>query len=88
MSGQIADYWRRWLKAAAIRAIKTFAQTLAASLGVASTLTEAPWGYAFAAAGMAAFLSLLTSLGGLPEVGEPVPPQLFEDGEVVEHEDK
>ena len=88
MTEATSDYWKLWLKAAAVRAIKTFAQTLAASLGVASTLTEAPWGYAFAAAGMAAFLSLLTSLGGLPEVGEPVQPQLFEDGEVVEREDQ
>lgn len=83
MSGPTADYWKRWIRAALVRALKTFAQTLAASLGVASTLTDAPWGYAFAAAGMAAVLSILTSLGGLPEVPEPTP-GLFEAGEVVE----
>lgn len=78
-------YWRAWARAAAIRALKTFAQTLAASIAVSSTLTDAPWIPALSAAGMAALLSLLTSLGGLPEVPvETQTPELFDAEEVVE----
>lgn len=85
MTESTSRYWRAWLKAAAIRALKTFAQTLAASIAVSSTLTDAPWLPALSAAGMAALLSLLTSLGGLPEVpGETRTPELFNDEEVVE----
>ena len=87
MTESTSEYWRAWLKAAAIRAVKTFAQTLAASIAVSSTLTDAPWIPALSAAGMAALLSLLTSLGGLPEVpGETRMPELFEDEEVVSDE--
>lgn len=83
MTASTSEYWRAWAKAALIRALKTFAQTLAASIAVSSTLTDAPWLPALSAAGMAALLSLLTSLGGLPEVpGET--PALFDAEEVVE----
>ena len=85
MTASTSEYWRAWLKAAAIRAVKTFAQTLAASIAVSSTLTDAPWLPALSAAGMAALLSLLTSLGGLPEVPVETPaPALFDAEEVVE----
>lgn len=80
-------YWRSWLKAALIRAIRTFAQTLAATLAMATTIYDAPWAIAFGTAGLAAFLSLLTSLTGLPEVpGDD--PQLFEGEEVVDDGDR
>ena len=75
-------YWKTWLKAAAIRALRTFAQALAASLAMATTIYDAPWGVALGTAGLAAFLSVLTSLTGLPEVpGDD--PELFEDEEVI-----
>ena len=64
-------YWRLWLKAAAFRAIRTFAQTLAAALMTATVMSDVSWPMALSAAGLAAILSMLTSLGGLPEVDEP-----------------
>lgn len=44
------------------RAVKTFAQTLLASLAVASTLEEVNWGTAMSTAVLAALISLLTSI--------------------------
>ena len=80
-------YWKAWLKAAAIRALRTFAQALAASLAMATTIYDAPWGVALGTAALAALLSILTSLTGLPEVQGDAP-ELFEDGEVHEDGDR
>lgn len=44
------------------RAIKTFAQTLLASLMTASVLTDVDWGFAMSAAVLAALISCLTSI--------------------------
>ena len=35
--------WKRWWKAAAIRAVKTLAQTAAATVGTAAVLSEVNW---------------------------------------------
>lgn len=59
-----------WLKAAGVRAAKTFAQTAAAMLGVGATLGSVDWLTVGSTAAMAAVLSLLTSMAGLPEVKE------------------
>lgn len=61
---------KRWWKAAGIRALKTVAQTAAATIGTAAVLDEVNWLMVGSAALMAGLLSLLTSIGGLPEVGE------------------
>lgn len=60
--------WKSWLKAASVRALKTFAQTAAATVGTAVILSEVNWLVVASAAAMAAILSLLTSLAGLPEL--------------------
>lgn len=57
-----------WLRAAGIRAIKTLAQTALASIGTAAVLGEVNWIAVGSAAVMAALLSMLTSLAGLPEL--------------------
>jgi hypothetical protein len=57
-----------WWKAAGVRAIKTFAQALIAGIGTGVALLEVNWSYALSVAAVAAILSLLTSLAGLPEV--------------------
>lgn len=62
------EYWFEWSKAAAIRAAKTFAQTAVASIPVAVTVTEVEWAHVLGVAALAAILSLLTSVAGLPEV--------------------
>ena len=58
-----------WVKAAGVRAIKTFAQSMVSILGAAELgIMEADWMTALSVAAMAAVLSLLTSVAGLPEV--------------------
>ena len=59
--------WRKWLRAAAIRAVRTVAQTAAATLGTSATLGEVQWVLVASSAVLAGLLSLLTSLAGLPE---------------------
>lgn len=57
-----------WIKAAAIRAVKTMAQTAAAMIGTAAVMQEVNWLMAASASVLAGVLSILTSLAGLPEV--------------------
>lgn len=59
---------KEWWKAAGIRAIKTFAQTAAATIGMSVVLSDADWQMVLSTAALAAILSLLTSVAGLPEV--------------------
>ena len=59
---------KQWWYAAGIRAIKTFAQTLVATIGAAALITDIDWAIVGSGAVLAAVLSLLTSLAGLPEV--------------------
>ena len=61
---------RKWWKAAGIRALKTLAQTAAASIGTSAILSEINWLTVASASVVAALLSLLTSVAGLPEVEE------------------
>ena len=58
----------KWLKAAGIRAIKTAAQTAVAIIGTSVLFDEVNWAAVGSASLLAAVLSLLTSLGGLPEL--------------------
>ena len=57
-----------WLKAAGVRALKTLAQTAVATIGAASVLSEVDWVLVLSASVLAAILSLLTSVAGLPEL--------------------
>ena len=59
-----------WIKAAAVRAIKTLAQTAVATIGTTAVLSEVDWVLVASASALAAILSLLTSIAGLPEVKE------------------
>ena len=61
--------WKEWLKAALIRAIRTFAQTFVGFIAVGAALEEVQWLRALSVSGAACVLSILTSLAtGLPEV--------------------
>ncbi|MCI8388184.1 MAG: hypothetical protein HFE63_06960 [Clostridiales bacterium] len=59
---------KAWLKAAGVRAIKTVAQTAAATIGTTALLTEVNWGVVASASFLAGLLSVVTSVAGLPEV--------------------
>ena len=60
--------WKTWLKAAAVRAIKTIAQSAVAMIGTAAVISEVDWKMVVSAAMLAGVLSILTSVAGLPEV--------------------
>lgn len=62
------EWWLKWIKAAGIRAIKTIAQTMIASVGTAVVFEEVNWLMILSASGLAGLLSLLTSIAGLPEL--------------------
>lgn len=59
--------WKKWAKAAGIRAIKTVAQTAVALIGVGSLMSDINWVQVGSAALLAGILSLLTSVAGIPE---------------------
>jgi hypothetical protein len=66
--------WKKWIIAALIRALRTFAQTFVGFIAVGAALEEVQWLRALSVSGAASVLSILTSLAtGLPEAeDEPV----------------
>lgn len=59
---------KSWWKAALIRAVKTIAQTAAATIGTSAIISEVDWLVVLSASVLAGILSMLTSIAGLPEV--------------------
>lgn len=71
--------WKAWFKAAIIRAAKTAAQAVIVLTGTdAVNILTLDWTQIFGIAAGMAFVSILTSIAGLPEV-----PDTEEDGETV-----
>ena len=62
----------KWIKAAGIRAIKTICQTAIATIGTSAVLESVDWRMVVSASILAGILSLLTSVAGLPEVGDEI----------------
>lgn len=67
---QIKDNTKLWIKAAGIRALKTLAQTMIATIGTTAVIEQVNWTVVISASLLAALLSILTSVAGLPEVEE------------------
>ena len=61
---------KEWLKAAGIRAIKTMAQTALSMITVGQAVMDVNWLNVLSVSVVAGFLSLLTSITGLPELDE------------------
>lgn len=65
---QIKNNTSKWIKSALIRAVKTFAQTAISMLTVGQAFIDINWINVLSVSGVAAIISLLTSVAGLPEV--------------------
>ena len=64
----MSEKTKKWIKAAGVRAIKTFAQSAIGVIGAAVALGDVNWPMVASAAVLSAIVSLLTSIAGLPEV--------------------
>ena len=62
--------WKNWFKAAGVRAVRTMAQTAAATIGTSAVLGDVNWLMVLSASALAGVLCMLTSIAGLPEVKE------------------
>lgn len=66
--------WMEWLRAALIRAVRTFAEAMLAFIGTGVlVLGDVNWLAALSAGGMGFVSAILLALAGLPEVRK-VPP--------------
>lgn len=61
-------YWKKWFKKAGIRALKTFAQTCGSLIPAGIMITEVNWVTVLGTGALAAVLSFVTSVAGIPEV--------------------
>ena len=59
---------KQWIKAAAVRAVKTMAQTFVATIGTAAVMGDVNWQMVASASALAGILSIATSIAGIPEV--------------------
>lgn len=63
------EKFKKWFKAAGVRAVKTVAQTAVATIGTSAVLAAVDWRIVVSASVLSGVLSLLTSVAGIPEVG-------------------
>lgn len=65
----------KWWAAAGVRSLKTLCQCAIATIGSSTVISAVDWKMVASASLLAALLSLLTSLAGLPEVTNEEPVQ-------------
>ena len=63
---------KKWLKASAIRAVKTMAQTAVATIGTSAVMGDVNWVMVASASALSGIISILTSVAGIPEVRSDV----------------
>lgn len=66
----MTDKLIKWAACAGVRAVKTAAQSAIGTIGASVAMGEVDWALVGSAALLAAIVSLLTSIAGIPEVGE------------------
>ena len=59
---------KEWVKKAAIRAVKTMAQTAVAVIGTSTVVAAVDWKIVVSSAVVSGVVSVLTSVAGIPEV--------------------
>lgn len=59
---------QKWAKVAAVRAVKTTAQTAVALIPAAVTVAQVDWKMVIGTAVLSGIVSILTSVAGIPEV--------------------
>ena len=64
----MSDKTKKWIKAAAVRAVKTMAQTAVSLITVGNLITELDWVSIIGISATAGVVSMLTSVAGLPGV--------------------
>ena len=64
----MSEKWKIWIRSALVRAVKTLCQTAVGCIGAAVALGDVNWPVVASASVLAAVVSVLTSLAGLPEV--------------------
>lgn len=79
---------REWIKAALIRAVKTFAQTCVAMLPIGVSIDQVSWLMVLGTGALAAVTSILTSIAGLPEVDAERSLELYREGVLPLQEDR
>lgn len=61
---------KKWVKAAAVRAVKTMAQTAVSLVSVGAVMSDINWPMVASASAVSGIVSVLTSVAGIPEVSE------------------
>lgn len=64
----MSEKWKVWIRSALVRAVKTLCQTAVGCIGAAVALGDVNWPVVASASVLAAVVSVLTSVAGLPEV--------------------
>lgn len=59
----------KWAQAAAVRAVKTAAQTATGVIGASAAMGDVDWVFVGSCALLSGIVSMLTSIAGIPEVG-------------------